>query len=191
LSGLFQELDKLGINYLALDYPGYGRSGGSPSESSLIASAEAAILWLKKYHRHSPLVLCGWSLGASVATLVTAAKPELISGLVLLSPWESLPAIAREHYPNWMVSRLLHEEYNSMAAAKNVQIPVLICHGSNDKTIPVSHAQNLSKEFPFIAKFLEIPTASHNDLLAYPEVWKTIGVYLEVVQKSSQNIFPQ
>jgi len=42
-----------------------------------------------------------------------------------------------------------------------------------------------------VAKFLEIPTASHNDLLAYPEVWKTIGLYLEVVQKSFQDISPQ
>jgi pimeloyl-ACP methyl ester carboxylesterase len=191
LSGLLQELDKLNINYLALDYPGYGRSGGTPSESSLIASGEAAVLWLKKYHHQSPLVLCGWSLGASVATLVAATKPELISGLVLLSPWESLPAIAKDHYPDWMVNRLLREEYNSMAAAKKIQIPVLICHGSKDKTIPVSHAQNLAKEFPYVAKFLEIPTASHNDLLAYPEVWKTIGLYLEVVQKSSQDIPPQ
>jgi pimeloyl-ACP methyl ester carboxylesterase len=191
LSGLFRELDNLSVNYMALDYPGYGRSGGTPSESSLVSSATAATLWLKKYHPKSPLVLCGWSLGASVATLVTAEHPELISGLILLSPWESLSAVAREHYPDWMVNRLLHEEYDSKEAAPNIKIPVLICHGSKDGTIPVTHSQTLSKEFPYVAKFQEVPTADHNDLLAYPEVWTTIRLYLEVLQKSALDAFPR
>jgi pimeloyl-ACP methyl ester carboxylesterase len=187
LSGLFQELDNLQVNYMAIDYPGYGRSGGRPSESAVISGATAAAHWLKKYHPKSPLILCGWSLGASVATLVTAAYPEQISGLILLSPWTSLAAVARSHYPDWLVGRLLHETYDSEAAASTINIPVLICHGRKDMTIPVNHSRQLADKFPYVAKFLEVPAAAHNDLLSYQEVWQTIRIYLDVLQKSSQN----
>jgi pimeloyl-ACP methyl ester carboxylesterase len=64
---------------------------------------------------------------------------------------------------------------------------VLICHGSRDQTIPVTHSRILAKKFPYVAKYLEIESAGHADLLSYPEVWQTIQMYLDVLKNSQRS----
>src|SRR5687768_12258225 len=53
-AGTFAELAGLGFGVLAIDYPGYGRSEGSPSEAGNVAAAEAAWEWLQANHRGGP-----------------------------------------------------------------------------------------------------------------------------------------
>ena len=52
-TGLFGELAGLDIGFAAVDYPGYGRSGGRPSEESLGLAADAAWPWARRWR-------CGW-----------------------------------------------------------------------------------------------------------------------------------
>ena len=74
LSGLYEELDRLGIAWLAVDYPGYGRSGGSPSEAALIEAAAGGFDELGRRFPGRPRVVCGWSLGAAVAVQLAADR---------------------------------------------------------------------------------------------------------------------
>lgn len=177
MSGLYADLDRLGIAYLAVDYPGYGNSGGSPSESSLV---EAALGGFDELGRRFPgrrRVVCGWSLGAAVAVQLAGQRTEELEGLMLLSAWTDLPALAGQHFPGWMVSLLLRERYDSLAVAPRLSDPVLVIHGSQDRIIPVEHGRRLAEALP-AASYLEVPGAGHNDLLGRAEVWGAMGSYL-------------
>ena len=177
LGGLYGDLDRLGIAWLAVDYPGYGASGGSPSEEGLV---EAALGGFDELHRRfpgRPRVVCGWSLGAAVAAQLAARRAAEVDGLMLLSPWTDLPSLAGEHFPGWLVSMLLRERYDSLALAAELPGPALVVHGARDQIIPVAHGRRLAESLAG-ARYLEVAGAGHNDLLARPEVWREMAGYL-------------
>ena len=88
-AGLFADFAALGAGVLAVDYPGYGLSQGTPGEEANVAAAEAAWRWLREHHR-GPAVVAGWSLGAAVAVQVAARRGDEVDALVLLSGWVRL-----------------------------------------------------------------------------------------------------
>ena len=177
LGGLFAELDRLGIAYLAVDYPGYGASGGSPSEASLVEAAVGGFDELDRRFPGRPRVVCGWSLGAAVAVQLAARRADQVEGLMLLSPWANLPELASEHFPGWLVSLLLRERYDSIGRAAELRGPTLVIHGREDRIIPAEHGRRLAEALPD-ARYLEVPNAGHNDLLGRSEVWAAMAGYL-------------
>ncbi|HWM92136.1 MAG TPA: alpha/beta fold hydrolase [Thermoanaerobaculia bacterium] len=179
MAGLFDDLRRLGIAWIAVDYPGYGRSSGQPSEEGLMATADAAVVWLRERHPDRPLVLCGWSLGAATAIGTAARYPEKVRGLIALSPWTSLPDVARIHFPGFMVKSMLKEKYDSLAAAKKVRVPALVIHGEQDNLIPAGQGKEVAAALAGQARWLPISSAGHNDLLAQDEVWKEMGRFLD------------
>jgi pimeloyl-ACP methyl ester carboxylesterase len=178
LSGTFEQLATLGVPVLALDYPGYGRSAGEPSETNLMNAAAAALDWLEAAYPERPKVAVGWSLGAAVAVGLTAREPERIDGLVALSAWSSLPAVAERHFPRMLVGLLLRERYDSLAAAQRIGIPALGVHGTRDEIIPVEQGRSVNAALGADAEWLEIESAGHNDLLSHPPVWEAIRAFL-------------
>lgn len=176
LSGSLSELTGLGAPYLVIDYPGYGRSTGAPSEATVKRAAEAALDWLCDRYPERPHVLVGWSLGAAVA-IHLAAENEASDGLIALSPWTSLSDVAAIHFPTWLTSLLLHESYDSMGLATEIACPTLLLHGARDRIIPVSQGRLLAAAVT-AAEMLEIETAGHNDLLAEARVWQKMEQFL-------------
>lgn len=170
---------------LAPDYPGYGRSEGQPSEESLLAAAEASAAWLAARHPRRPLVIAGWSLGAAVAVQVAADRDD-VAGLVLLSVWTRLDAVAREHFGGWLVRLFLREEYDSLAVAPRIDVPVLVIHGERDAIVPVRLGLRLARAFPRQARWLALPGVGHNDLLGQPEVWREIDAFLGALPASAR-----
>lgn len=177
MSGTFDELARLRVAWIAVDYPGYGRSTGKPGEEGVMAGATAAVAWLRERHPGRPLVLCGWSLGAATAIGTAAAHPEEVRGLIALSPWTSLPDVGRIHFPGFMVQSMLREKYDSLAAAKKVRVPALVIHGEVDNLIPAVQGKEVAAALS--ARWVPIPSAGHNDLLARDEVWTEMERFLD------------
>jgi pimeloyl-ACP methyl ester carboxylesterase len=177
-SGLFGDFDRTGADLLALDYPGYGRSAGEPSEAANLAAAEAALAWAVREHPDQPRIVCGWSLGAAVAIQLAARHPEAVDRLILLSPWSTLRALAGEHYPAFLVGALLRERYDSLAAAASIRCPTLVVHGEADTIIPIRHGEALARALGERARFVAMPDAGHNDLLAEAGTWSEIREFL-------------
>lgn len=181
LSGILPDFQSLGVHLLALDYPGYGRSGGSSSESALIKAADVAFAWMSENFPANPKIICGWSLGAAVAFQAAAKRSDEITGFIALSPWTSLPDVAAVHYPRWMVNSLLNEEYNSLAAAGQIHCPALIIHGEADQIIPAVQGEKVAAAMGAPARWVKVPRAGHNDLLDRPVVWQEIRAFLESI----------
>jgi len=178
-AGTFEQFRTTGANLLVIDYPGYGRSGGKPSEASVLESGEVALKWIKKEYPGMPVIVGGWSLGAAVAIQTVSAYPSEVDGLIALSAWTSLPDVARSHFPGWLVGLVLKQNYNSIEAVKNINCPVLLMHGSRDQIIPAEQGRQLADRFPAPPDFIEIPSADHNSLMAFPEVWQSIKVFID------------
>lgn len=152
-------------NVLIYDYPGFGKSTGSPSESGCYAAANAAYTWLRDVQHIPPdrIILMGQSLGCAMACEL-ATKVEH-RGLVLLSPFLSIRAIGQELFPIFPVTWLMHHRYDNKSKLQNYQKPLLIGHSTADEVIPYHHGQDLfaasaSKE----KTFFKILNESHNAL---------------------------
>lgn len=178
LSGIFNEFTKLGVNYLAMEYPGYGNSCGNPNEKSILQSARIVIEKIHTEFHSEKIILFGWSLGAAVAIQTALNTSDFVKGLILASPWWSLEAAAKAHYPDWVVNLFLAERYESFSVAPLINMPVLIIHGSRDEIIPVEQGQRLGTKFPHFFRMVEIPQAHHGDLLSFSRVWETIAEFI-------------
>ncbi len=178
-AGLYEDLNGLGIAFLAVDYPGYGRSSGSPSEEGLIATGEAAVAWARQRHPDRPLVLCGWSLGAAVAIATAARHPQEVRGLIALSPWTTLEEVARLIFPGFLVKAMLRETYDSLAMAKQVRVPSLVIHGELDDLIPASQGKQIAEALGGPTRWVAVPGTGHNDLFAQRQVWKELAEFLK------------
>jgi pimeloyl-ACP methyl ester carboxylesterase len=186
-SGLFQSLEKLGGPFLAIDYPGYGRSTGTPSENSLKAAGCAGLDWLDQKYPDRPKILIGFSLGSAVAFQVAAANQDRINGLVVLAPWTSLHAAAAVSFPIFLVKLLVPEEYDSLKAARSLKIPVLVVHGKADTIIPIRQGRQIAAALKD-KLFLPVKQTGHNDLPGTVELWQAVDYfifqYLKAKEKS-------
>lgn len=152
----------LGLSVLALDYRGYGRSEGRPSEEGTYRDARAAWRYLAETRRIAPdrIVLFGRSLGAAVAArLAVEVAPR---ALILDSAFTSAVDLGAAVYP-WLPVRLLARyRYPTRENLKQVNRPVLIVHSRNDEIVPFHHGEALYAAANPPKVFLEI-AGGHND----------------------------
>ncbi len=177
-AGVFEEMGELGVAVFAADFPGYGRSSGTPTEEGLIAMGDAAVAWVKKRHPERPLVVAGWSLGAALAIATVDRHPKDVRGLIALSPWTTLAEVARGIFPEVAVRMMLKEHYDSRSAAKRIQVPALVIHGEMDDLIPAAHGKEISSVLAGPARWVPVSRTGHNDLLGRREVWEAMTQFL-------------
>ncbi len=180
-AGLYEQLAGLGLHFLAVDFPGYGRSTGVPSEASLTAAGSAGFAWLQRRFPRQPKVVLGWSLGAAVAVQTAARHADETDGLVLLAAWDDLKSLAGVHFPSWLVGFAVKDRYDSLAAAAELRLPTLLIHGEDDEIIPIGSGRRLHAALGREARFVAVPTTGHNDLLARQSVWHELGKFLDAV----------
>ena len=152
-----------GSSVLLLDYRGYGRSGGSPTETGLYRDADAAYDWLiaQRVPAES-IIIHGESLGTAVA--VDLASRRKCAGLVLASPFPSAQAVARNVLP--VIGGLLVSGYDSKTKIKNVRVPVFVLHGDRDEVIGYPLGRELFDAAPEPKWFWTVIGGGHNDLVA-------------------------
>jgi fermentation-respiration switch protein FrsA (DUF1100 family) len=168
----------LRVSVLALDYRGYGRSEGSPSESGVIADARAARAWLaeKAGVPLGEIVLWGESLGCGVAVELAAADQP--RAMILENAFTSLPDVAAHHY-SWVPVRLLMR--NRLQAIDKIgkfRGPLLQAHGDGDTIIPFELGQRLYEAANDPKEFITIPGGDHNDPRS-SRFWQAVDRFLD------------
>ena len=170
---------RLGYSVLLLEYRGYGRSEGKPSEEGTYADARAAWRHLVAERGFPPerIVLVGESLGgAVVARLAVAERP---GALVLASSFISVPELAAELYP-WLPARwLARYRYDALEALGRVSSPVLIAHSRQDDIVPFRHGERLFAAVKGPKAFLELAGGHNEGFLFTREAWReALGRFL-------------
>lgn len=155
---IFTENSDYGI--LAISYRGYPGSAGKPTEKGILLDAEAATDFLiSKGYSNKDFILYGESLGSGVA-LQHALKIDP-AGIVLEAPYYSIANIAKLTYWYLPVDLLLKDKYESYKYAKQLTIPVLIFHGTEDTIVPYEEGKALYNEFQGIKTFMTMSKADH------------------------------
>lgn len=155
-------LHRQGHGVLALDYRGYGRSEGRPSEAGAYQDAAAAFDYLVETRRAPPgtIVVYGRSLGGAVATWLAAHRAP--GALVLESTFTRLTDIGRERYPWLPVTLLSRNRFDSLAQIGRVRCPILVSHGRDDTVVPARFGRALAAAAGPRARFLSLP-GDHSD----------------------------
>jgi pimeloyl-ACP methyl ester carboxylesterase len=161
-----------------VNYRGYGRSEGKPSEKALYADAELVFdaLAARPDIDRTRIVLVGRSLGSGVATYLAAHRE--VAGLVLISPYDSMTALGQRHFPLLPVRLLLRHPFDSLSRAPSLRAPLLAVVGERDDIIPPEHSRRLYDAWGGPKRWAPVPGAAHNDLGPQPEFWRPIGEFL-------------
>lgn len=170
IRSLLEYFQKNNCAVLAYDYPGYGTSTGSPSESGVFAAAEAAYRYATETLGYKPadITLYGRSLGSGPSCWLAEQYP--VGGLILDGAFSSTFRVITH------VRLLPWDCFNNLARFPQIECPVLILHGKLDRTVPFTHAVKNAQAIKGPVKTLWHDTAGHNDLIEElgAKYWDTV-----------------
>ena len=162
LHGLFPDAD-----VIAFHYRGYRPSTGSPSAAALLADAPVVYDHVMKTLGTDRVVAVGLSIGAGLAAHLAAQRP--LAGLILVSPFDSLEALAREHYPWAPVGWLLRHHMSPLEDLRGLATPTALIAAGRDTIVPPQRTEAIRRAIPTLVLDRTIAHADHNDLYHYPE----------------------
>jgi uncharacterized protein len=136
----YDQLRQLGLNVLAVEYPGFGDVGGTASEEGMHAAARAGYDRLRLDGvPASRIVIYGWSLGTGAA--VPLARDVDEAALIAEGSFTSVQARAAEQHPFMPIRWLLQHPFNSDEAIAGTRSATLFLHSPNDTIIPFPHGE--------------------------------------------------
>lgn len=177
--------ERFGLDILLVDYRGYGRSEGSPSEDGLARDGRAVYQEaLRRGFGADRILLFGESLGSGVAIPLAIERP--CAGLIVETPFLSIRALAREHYP-FVPSFLVSIRFDNAARIAAVTVPTLVILAERDEVAPPAHGRRLFDLARSKKTLVVIPGARHNDTYAVGGelYWQAWADFLAALTESS------
>ncbi len=152
---------------VAFHYRGYAPSTGTPSAEALLQDAPLVFDAAVGQVGPERTVVVGFSIGSAVAA--SLAGRRAIDGLILVTPFDSLKAVASGHYPWLPVGALFREELNALQSLRGAKVPTVIIAAERDTLIPRRRTDALRRGVPNLVYDRTVKGAGHNDLYQDPE----------------------
>jgi pimeloyl-ACP methyl ester carboxylesterase len=152
---------------IAFHYRGYSPSTGKPSAEALID--DAPLVYDAAVDRAKParVIAIGFSIGTGIVAQLSATRE--LSALVLVTPFDSLKAVAQSLYPWLPIGPFFGHEIDASGPLAKSPIPVAIIGAEHDEIVPRERTDALRKVIPNIAYDRTIAAAGHNDIYARSE----------------------
>ncbi len=174
MQGEIERFWAMGLNVVAYDYRGYGKSQGSASVANVYDDIDAVYRYLTEEIKVSPdrILLYGRSVGGGPSTYLAARKP--VAGMILESTFISTFRVVIP------IQVLPFEKFPNQSHIRQTNIPILLIHGTKDQIIPYWHSQVLYDSIPGPKQLLTVEGADHNDvaIVAGEQYGRTIGQWL-------------
>jgi fermentation-respiration switch protein FrsA (DUF1100 family) len=171
---------RTGANIFIFDYRGYGESEGTASEQGTYLDSSAVIEYLASRPDvdSDRIVYLGHSLGAAVALELALTRPPL--AMVLVSPFASVRDMANLTLPFPPAGWLVRNHYDSISRIRQIDVPILVIHGDQDETVPISQGRKLYEAANQPKRFQTLEGAAHNDTyeVAGEQYWGAIESFL-------------
>jgi pimeloyl-ACP methyl ester carboxylesterase len=172
-------LEPLGYRVILAEYPGYGGRTGKMNEDIFSTDAKEIISEARSAFG-DPIYLFGESMGCGVAAAAAADTGSRISGLALVTPWDSLPSLAQTHYWYLPARWLVKDRYNSIENLTSFRGPVAVAMADKDQVIPRKHTMKLYHALTMPKRLWTFKNAGHNSWPSAPEEpwWKEIMSFI-------------
>lgn len=186
LGELYHRID---INFLPVDYRGYGNSTGTPSVSSMLKDAHAIFNfvkhWLEQHQHTGPLVVMGRSLGSASALELAYHYPHQLNGLIIESGFAFAgPLLELLGVDLKSIGFSEKIGFRNLEKIKSFDKPVLIIHAEFDHIIPFSDAIALFEACKSQQKqLIEISNADHNNIF-----YVGLSTYMSAIQSFMRQI---
>ena len=161
---VYRFLYSLPANVLAVEYRGYGRSEGAPSEEGLYRDARAAYDYLVGRRGLPPqrILAFGQSLGTAVAA--NLAADHQVGAVVLEAPFASARAVARRVYPFLPgLGYVVRSRFDTVAKLQQVHVPLLIIHCTQDPVIAFALGEEVFHRARDPKSFLQVEGRCHEE----------------------------
>jgi fermentation-respiration switch protein FrsA (DUF1100 family) len=173
-----------GLNVLAFDYRGYGRSTGSPTEKGLYRDADAVLAELARLRQREsaagttvrrPIIYWGRSLGGPVAAYATTVtRPD---GLILESTFPEKRAVLGRQLVLRTLDLLASFRFETADMLRGFDRPTLVMHGDSDSVVPYAAGRALFERLSEPKRFVTLRGADHNDFhpATAREYWEAVN----------------
>jgi dienelactone hydrolase len=150
-----------GMTVLAINYRGYGDSAGFPGEPQMVADACMLFDWMAEQGHVDPtrIAVVGRSLGSGVAIQVAVQRPA--AALVLITPYDSLLALAKRRFRSVPVGWVLRHRFESIKYVPRLAAPTLILRAVSDDVVPGAHTDMLVARFGTAPQDETVPESDH------------------------------
>jgi len=175
---LWAESRGIPVRIFKPEWQRYGRAAGPVRNGQMAAHADAAAVFDHVASRHERIDVIGRSLGSAVAARLAATQP--VRRLVLVTPFDSIVALAGGLFPFLPVRLLVADRFETIADAPRIAVPTLVITAGRDEVVPAAHTRRLVAAFaPGIATERAFPAAGHNDVSSDPAYLQGIARFLE------------
>jgi pimeloyl-ACP methyl ester carboxylesterase len=161
------------------EYPHFGARPGTLGEKSIRAAAIEAVRQMKSEDSR-PLFVLGESLGSGPACAVAAQEPQAVAGIVLITPYRSLAAMAHHRFPMFPTGWILRDRWDNDRELRQVRGPVAVLLAEHDEVIPIAQGRALFDSVAGPKRLWVLPGATHNTLPYELTAawWREVSVFL-------------
>lgn len=164
---------------VAFHYRGYRPSTGAPSADGLIA--DAPLVYDVAVERVKPqrTIAVGFSIGSGIAAQLAARRH--LDGLVLVTPFDSLNAVAQSMYPWLPIGPFFEHQIDAASALEKTRVPVAIVAAERDEIVPPERTAALRTHVHKLVFDRTIAGAGHNDIYARSDFQEAMREALAVL----------
>ncbi len=184
---MLQPFTQMGLGLLLVEYPGYGRSDGKPSQKSITQTFIAAYekITARAEVDAKRMILFGRSIGGGGICQLANQKPS--AALILMSTFTSARSFATQYLvPGFLVK----DPFDNLAVVKRYSKPTLLIHGKYDEIIRYSHVIKLHQAAA--NSRLITYQSGHNDCPPdWAHFWRDVRSFLashDLIEKSALDL---
>jgi dipeptidyl aminopeptidase/acylaminoacyl peptidase len=150
-----------GMAVLAVNYRGYGDSHGDPAETHIIEDGCMLFDWMAAHHHVDPrrIAVVGRSLGSGVAVQVAKERP--VHAVVLITPYDSILALAKRKFRVMPIEYMLRHRFESIKYAPTLKVPTFVLRAASDDVVPHSHTDQLVAKLAQLMGDETVPGSDH------------------------------
>lgn len=169
---------------VAFHYRGYAPSTGTAGAEAMVEDAPLAYDLVVNRYRPRRVVAVGVSLGGGIAAGLAARRP--LSGLILVTPFDSLKNVARQTYWWLPVTLLMRHDLDAAASLQNSAVPVAIIAAERDGLVRPERTAALRVAVRNLRHDVTLPGATHNDIFLHPHFDRALREALERVGETER-----
>lgn len=168
-----------GHDVVAFHYRGYAPSSGLPTAEALIADAPLVFDLVVGKLKPRRIVGVGFSIGVGIASQLSAQRK--LDGLILVTPFDSLKAVAQALYPWLPIGPFFSHDIDAATPLESASVPVALIAGERDEIVGSDRTAALRARVSNLVFDRTIARAGHNDIYARSDFQEAMRAALDAV----------